>query len=640
MLCSSACSNADDVPKVRPITAPFAVPDRLCSRDIFRLLSRTWPFIKPYRANLIRLFVLLLPGAAAGLFGLVLVRVFFDVIGNGQPLTLYEALLLHLPLSANRQMVLMRACIVGGAAALAGFPYALFVFGYGVWVLQKISNLFRVNLFAQLQELSLSFHSEQKIGDAMFRMFQDSAGLPHVINGLLMQPLRILPMAVLNLAWLAIFNYAMALIALILLPAEFALACAFGAPLRTAFRRAREASALATTRIEETLASIKAVKAFGREKHEAMIFANESWDSLLAERKARTLGLIYRALSNVLRGLAYLAVIYIGAREVVTGQAGGIASSALSLGLFQATLISFNRIAVGAHGIAMTWGSLQDVGVAVARVFQILWQQSERVSVTPQNQRGNSPPPLLKETLSFDHVSFAYADGTPVLNSIDFEARGGQLTAIVGPSGAGKSTMISLLLRFFDPETGRVLLDGRDIREFDLDKWRRMIAVALQNNPLLSGTLRDNVAYGRPGATLREIEAALDRVGLSDLVNSLPAGLNSLLGEKGAKLSVGQAQRIGVARALLRGGPILLLDEPSSGLDIATEQTLLSGVRCWLADRPGERLAIMMTHRRTAAAWADRTCTIRPGGFMERSHGINRMMDTSNASSFAQTSEG
>jgi ABC-type multidrug transport system fused ATPase/permease subunit len=288
----------------------------------------------------------------------------------------------------------------------------------------------------------------------------------------------------------------------------------------------------------------------------------------------------------------------------------------------------------------MTWGSLQDVGVAVARVFQILWQQSERVSATPPNQRGNSPPPLLKEGLSFDRVSFAYANGTPVLNSVDFEARCGQLTAIVGPSGAGKSTMISVLLRFFDPEAGRVLLDGRDIREFDMDRWRLMIAVALQNNPLLSGTLSDNVAYGRPGATLREIEAALDRVGLSDLVDSLPAGLNSLLGEKGAKLSIGQAQRIGVARALLRGGPILLLDEPSSGLDIANEQTLLVGVRSWLAERPGERLAIMVTHRRSAAAWADRTYTIWPGGFMAQSHGINRMMDTSNASSFAQTSEG
>jgi ABC-type multidrug transport system fused ATPase/permease subunit len=633
---------SDEESKGRPISAPFAAPDRLRSRDIFRLLSRAWPFIRPYRADLIRLFVMLLPGAAAGLAGLILVRIFFDVIGNGQPLSPSEAWLLHLPASAARQTILTRACIVGGVAALAGLPYALFVLGYGVWVVQRISNLFRVNLFAQFQELSLSFHSEEKIGDAMFRMFQDSAGIPLVINGLVMRPLRVLPMAVVNLGWLAIFNYEMALIALILLPAEFALAWAFGAPLRVAFLNAREATALATTRIEETLASIKAVKAFGREEHEAMIFADENWASLLAERKARTLWLIYRVLSNFLRGLAYLAVIYIGARQAVTGQAGGIASSALSLGLFQALVIAFDRIAGGAHGMAMTWGSLQDVGVAFARVFQILRLESERMSAPPQNHRGNSQPPLLRQVLTFDHVSFAYPEGTPALSGIDFEAQTGELTAVVGPSGAGKTTMIALLLRFFDPGAGRILLDGRDIREFELYRWRQMIAVALQNNPLLSGTLRDNLAYGRPSATLSEISAAVEEVGLSDFVDSLPSGLSTLLGEKGAKLSIGQAQRIGVARALLRSAPILLLDEPSSALDIATEQRLLRGVRCWLAERPRERLAIIVTHRQTAASWADRVYTICRGGLIEQSHGATRaeIVDTSNASSFAHTSEG
>jgi ATP-binding cassette, subfamily B, bacterial len=633
---------SDQESKGRPITARFEEPDRLRSRDIFRLLSLAWPFIRPYRADLIRLFVMLLPGAAAGLFGLVLVRIFFDVIGNGQPLTPYEVWLLHLPLGATRQMVLMRACILGGAAALVGLPYALFVLGYGVWVLQKISNLFRVNLFSQLQELSLSFHSEEKIGDAMFRMFQDSAGIPHVISGLVMRPLHVVPTAVVNLVWLAIFNYAMALIALILLLAEFAVAWAFGEPLRVAFLRAREATAQATTRIEETLASIKAVKAFGGEEHEAIVYADQNWASLLAERKARTRWLIYRALSNFLRGLAYLAVIDVGARQVVTGHPGGIAGSALSLGLFQATLIAFDRIASGAQGIAMTWGSLQDVGVAFARVFQILRQESERVNAAPQNHHGNAPPPLLRQSLTLDRVSFAYPDGTPVLSSIDFEARTGELTAIVGPSGAGKSTMIALLLRFFDPGAGRILLDGRDIREFDQDRWRQIIAVVLQNNPLLSGTLRDNLAYGRPDATLPEIGAALERVALGDFVASLPAGLNSLIGEKGAKLSIGQAQRIGVARALLRGAPILLLDEPSSALDIANEQHLLRGVRCWLAERPSERLAIMVTHRRTAAFWADRVYAICPGGFGEQSHCANRAeaMDMSNASSFAHTTEG
>jgi ATP-binding cassette subfamily B protein len=596
------------------ITAPFAEPNQLRSRDIFRLLSRTWPFIKPYRRDVVRLFVMLLPGAAAGLFGLVLIRIFFDVIGNGQPLTRYEAWLLRLPLDATRQAVLARTCLAGGAAALAGLPYALFVLGYAVWLLQKISNLFRVNLYAQLQELSLSFHSEQKIGDAIFRMFQDSAGIPQVISGLLMHPLHALPMALANFGWLVVFNYAMSLVALMLIPLEFLLAWVFSAPLRSAFLRAREASALATTRIEETLASIKAVKAFGREDYETELYARENWAALLADRRARLLLLVYRSLSNFMRGLAYLAVVYIGARQVVSGHGGGLTGSAISLGLFQGTVIAFNRIAGSSHELAMIWGSLQDVAVGFARVFQILRQQPDAMSMPGRVNLGRPLVPSLPLTLSFERVSFAYVPGVAVLSRIDFRVNAGELTAIIGPSGMGKSTLIALLLRFFDPTEGRILLSGRDIREFDLDTWRQMTAVALQSNPLLTGTIRENVAYGRPNASPEEIRAALERVGLSAFVDSLPAGVNTFLGEKSTKLSTGQAQRISVARALLRDAPILLLDEPSSALDVANEERLIAGVRTWLAERPKQRLAIMMTHRRTATAWADRLYSIAPPG--------------------------
>jgi ATP-binding cassette, subfamily B, bacterial len=610
----------EEFSKDGPITAPFAEPDKLRSRDIWRLLSRAWPFIRPYQRDLVRLFILLMPGAAGGLFGLVLIRVFFDVIGNGKPLTPYEAWLLRLPLNAARQTVLARTCLMGGAAALIGLPYVFFIFGYAVWILQKISNLFRINLYAQLAELGLSFHSDQKIGDAIFRMFEDSAGIPQVINGLLMQPLRALPVALASFGWLAIFNYAMALIALVLIPVEFVLAWTFSAPLRTAFLGAREASAQAITRIEETLAAVKAVKAFGREAYEAQVYADENWAALLAERKARMLLLSYRVLSNFIHGIAYLAVLYIGARQVVMGHGGGLAGSAISLGLFQGTVAAFNRIAANSHELAMLWGSLQDVGIGFARVFQILQKQPEHAFVASSVAPCSACPPSPTQALSFDRVSFAYADGVAVLNGVDFEAGVGGLTAITGPSGAGKSTLIALLLRFFDPADGRILLDGRDIREFELNSWRRMIAVALQNNPLMSGTLRDNIAYGRPGASSKEIGVALERAGLTEFAESLPAGWNTVLGERGAKLSAGQAQRVGVARALLRDAPILLLDEPSSALDLASEERLMRGVRAWLAEQPDRRLAIMMTHRRSATAWADQVYSIAAGRLALQSH--------------------
>jgi ATP-binding cassette, subfamily B, bacterial len=603
-----------------PITAPFAEPDQLRSRDIFRLLGLAWPFIRPYKRQLVRLLVMLLPGVAGGLFGLMLIRIFLDVIGNGQPLTPYEAWLLRLPVNASRQAVLLRACVFSGAAALAGLPYALFVFAYAVWILQQISNLFRVNLYAQFQELSLRFHSEVKIGDAIFRMFQDSAGIPHVINGFLLRPLQALPVAAANLGWLLIFNYWMALIALLLIPADFVLAWSVSASLRAAFLRAREASAQATTRIEETLSSIKAVKAFGREKRESCVYANENWAALLAERRARMLLLSYRVVANFLRGLAYLAAVYIGARQVVLGYGGGISGSAISLGLFQGTVIAFNRIAGRSHEMTMIWGNLQDVAIGFARVFQILRQQSDHAIAAPNVRHDAVRSPSLLRALSFDRVGFGYSPEVMVLSGIDFEAHTGELTAIVGPSGTGKSTLIALLMRFFDPAEGRILLDGFDIREFNLDAWRQMIAVGLQNSPLLTATLRDNLAYGRPEASDAEISAALRQAGLGEFVDSLPAGLDTVIGARGAKLSSGQAQRIGIARALLRNAPILVLDEPTSALDLANEELLMRTLRRWLAERPGQRLVIMATHRRSAAAWADRVYRITSGGITEQLH--------------------
>jgi ABC-type multidrug transport system fused ATPase/permease subunit len=290
------------------------------------------------------------------------------------------------------------------------------------------------------------------------------------------------------------------------------------------------------------------------------------------------LSVIYRVLSNFLRGLGYLAVVYIGAQQVLSGQGGGgLGGSAISLGLFQGAVLAFSRISASSHRLTVLWASLQDVGVGLARVFEILRKQSEHALAVPPVDRGRELPPAVCRALVFDRVNFGYVPGVAVLGGIDLEARVGELTAVVGPSGGGKSTLIALLLRFFDPAVGRILLDGRDIHEFDLAAWRGMIAVVQQDNPLLTGTLRENIAYGRPGASTEEIRAAAGRAGLREFVDSLPAGLDTVLGESGAKLSSGQAQRIGVARALLRDAPILLLDEPSSALDIVSEERLMRG---------------------------------------------------------------
>src|SRR5208282_1096707 len=235
------------------------------------------------------------------------------------------------PLDANRRTVLIHGCVLGGIAAVGGLFVLGLLFGYGIWILQRISNLFRVNLYTRMQELSVRFHSEEKIGDAIFRMFQDSAAIPNVISGLIVQPLIFIPAAVGSILYLLWYDYPMALIAALLMPANFMLAWIFGDSMRAAFIVERETMARATTRIEETLASIKTVKAFGAEAREADNYARDNWDAFLAARRARLMLARYRAVTNTVRGLAYVSALYVGATEVMAGGTAGLAHVAVSL---------------------------------------------------------------------------------------------------------------------------------------------------------------------------------------------------------------------------------------------------------------------------------------------------------------------
>jgi len=590
--------------------ASLSFPDarRLRSRDIFGLVTRAWPFIRPYRRHLLFLFLVMLLALPFGLTILTLIRIFFDVIGQGNPLRPGEAWLLRVPINASRELILWRTCVVGGVVTMFIVPINATILGYAVWILQRMSNLFRVNLYVRMQDMSMRFHGEEKIGDAIFRMFQDSAAIPQVVDGLIIQPIRWIPVALGTLGFLLLFNRAMALIALVVLPLDFALAALYGNALRRSFIAERETAAAATTRIEETLASIKTVKAFGREDYETERYARDNWTSFVAARRARMMLVRYRVLTNTVRGSAYVGAAYLGARLVLLGGRAGVVAAVASLGLFQASLSAFAWMTAGARNLADRWGSLQDVSVAISRVLEML-----TLPASEGKRSGTAIPKPLSKSLTFRNVSFSYDSRTPVLDGITFEAGVGDLIAIAGPSGAGKSTIVSLLLRFLTPDSGQILYDDTPIEQFDLPAWRSMLSVALQENPLFTATIRDNILYSRPDASEDDLRQAIGRAGLVDFVRSLPAGLETMLGEKGAKLSTGQAQRIGLARALLRDAPVLLLDEPTSALDGKTEHAVLDGIRQWIADAPSRRLAIVVTHRPISAARADRVYRIEHG---------------------------
>ena len=586
----------------------FTDSHRLRSRDVFRLIPRIGPFVRPYRKHIVFLVLMTIPLLPAGLLVIASTRIFYDVVGNGHALTRGEALLIRVPLTASRETVLLHLIVLWVIIAAVAAPIGALGIGYVVWLLQRITNLFRVELYSRMQELSVRFHGEEKIGDAMFRMFQDSAALPQVIDALILEPLMLAPIILAELYWLARFNSSMALIVVILIPAYLVLAVYYSPGLRRAFIGEREATAQATTRIEETLSSIKTVKAFGTEQSEGHLYARDNWAAFLAARAARLMLVRYRVTATTILALGELAALYIGARQVLVGSADGIFRVAVSLGTFQGTISVLKRCGKRIHDLAGHWGALQDTTVAMARVLEMLGSLPEA-----DVQSGAHLPPPRIGTLAFERVSFAYDPSEPVLRDVSFEARAGTITALAGASGSGKSTIVSLALRFFDPTAGRIVAGGGDIREFQLPAWRAAISVALQENPLFTATIRDNIGYSSAGASADQVRTAVRRAGLEEFINSLPDGLDTMLGEKGSKLSTGQAQRIGLARALLRDAQLLLLDEPTASLDSATETLVLGGIREWIDEAPDRRMVIIATHRRTTAEPADQIFAIADG---------------------------
>ncbi len=582
-------------------TRPFPSPEKLRSRDILRLLTRTWPFIRPYKRHLLYLWLVVLPGVAAGLMGLYLLPIFFDVVGNGHPLTSGQARLLHVPLAASRYLVLWRGCIVAGGLIMIALPIGLIGAGYGVWILQRITNLFRVDLYTRMQEMSLRFHAEEKIGDAMFRMFQDSAAIPQVINGLVIEPLRWLPAALAILIWLAASNYVIAAIALALVPAELGLAWAFAGPLRRGFLRERESAAIATTTIEETLASITAVKAFNTEGAESARYARDNWDAFTAARRARMLIAVYRVLNNSIRAVAYVAVLYIGTNQVLASQRGGAVRVLVTLGLFQGLLAAFGSMSAGARHLTDLWGSLQDV------------RRGARARVRDARQGGRAPG---RNRARSGRAGCRRA-GFRALRLQLRRARGGALGSEHGgpDRNADRDRRSERSGQEHHDRPRAAFLRSYFGTHFARRPRHPRTGSGCVSRPVLGGIAGKSAlhrdAWGkchlRPARRLRRRSArgARNRA-LSEFVASLPAGLDTPLGEKGAKLSEGQAQRIGIARAILRDAPILLLDEPTSALDARGEERFLTALRRWVAERPGRRMVLIATHRARTAAMADR----------------------------------
>lgn len=492
---------------------------------------------------------------------------------------------------------LVATAIFTAGSAACDYASGLLMNGAGERVLARI----RAALFSHMQRLSLAYHSRQRVGDLVGRLTLD---LDRVQNMLVAIFDTLLPSS-LMLAGLAaamlLIDPGFGLLALSIAPPLFFVTYRFTMRIKLATRRAREEDAHIAASASETLNSIRLVQSFSREDHEDARFAARNARSLDAGIEAVRVKSAFTPLVDMVALVGTLLVTYVGATRVVNGE--------MTLGLLLVFLNYLKSLYKPMRALSKLAYTVSLGTTSADRVHEVL-SVDERIP----DQAHAIPAPRLTGRIELRDVTFGYDQRrTPVLSHASLRIEAGEKIGIIGPTGAGKSTLVALIPRFYDPEHGAVLLDGIDIRGLQLHTIRRQVSLVLQEPILLYGSILDNIRYGDPNASMEQIVEAAHAAHVTEFVDQLPDGFHTMVGERGATLSGGQRQRISIARAILADAPILVLDEPTTGLDRVSEALVLDG----LARLSANRTTLVISHHDTALLNVDRIVQLVDGEIVE-----------------------
>ena len=417
---------------------------------------------------------------------------------------------------------------------------------------------FRKILFRHIQTLSMSFFVKRRTGEIMSRMTNDVTTVEGIITDLpataLQQSIRLFGGVII----IIYMNWKLTFLILVLAPVLILFAKIFGRKLKRLSTEIQDKLAVSTTILEENLTCIQVVKSFVREKLEDKRFSDAIEDSFNSSKKRIVIASFFGPMIGFIAFATALVLLWFGGREVI---AGTISPGELIAFILYATIIA------GPMGsFARMYTSIQEGIGASSRIFELFDIRPE-----VQSRPGARKMPEISGSVEFRDVRFHYRDDQEVLKGISFTAKPGEMTALVGPSGAGKSTLIQLLHRFYDPIAGEVLVDGIPIQEVQLPSYLRQIAFVPQETLLFGGTIEENIHYAKPGSSHEEIESAARTANAHNFITECPDGYQTIVGEKGIRLSAGQRQRIAIARAILKDPRILILDEATSALDNESE---------------------------------------------------------------------
>ena len=560
-----------------------------------RLLQET----RPYGFHLAGLFGLGLLASPVALLTPVPLKIAVDSVLGGHPLPVFLQPFFPESAAQSPTAILLFAIGLLVAVAALGQLQGLASTLLQAYIGERLVLDFRARLVNQVQRLSVSYHDSRGTADSLYRIQHDVPAIQNLVDGVIPSVSAAITLAMMIIVTV-LLDWQLALVALAICPPLFFLSGVYRPRMRSQWRHAKKLESSALAAVQETLGALRLVKAFRQEARETDRFLRRSREGMAARLGLALLQGRYGLYVGLTMALGTAAVLLIGVRHVRTG--------ALTLGQLLLVMGYLAQLYQPLKTISRKAASLQSYLASAERAFALL---DERPDV-PERLHAR---PLVRAAgaVEFQQVSFAYNSDRRVLHDVSFAVPAGARVAIVGTTGAGKTTLVGLLTRFYDPTAGAILLDGMDLRDYRLADLRDQFAIVLQEPVLFSTSIGENIAYGRPGASDLDIVRAAKAAGAHDFIASLPHGYATPVGERGIQLSGGERQRVALARAFLKDAPLLILDEPTSSVDVKTEAVILEAMDHLMQGRT----AFLITHRLSALATCDARLQLEQGRLVE-----------------------
>jgi ATP-binding cassette subfamily B protein len=572
-----------------------------------KYFPRVLHYLKPYRRSAFIAVFLVLLGAGFSLLTPWPLQILIDHVFDRKPFPPFLGFFLN-PIADQRLLLLV--VVTSATLLITLLQNAVTVLNE--YVMTKVDQSmvldFRSDMMQHAQRLSLAFHDQRRTGKIIFAI--------NNLGGDIARLLIVIPklgesiLTLIGMFWIvAIMDYQIALVALGVVPFLYYSVSNYMTRVQPQLREVQGMEAESLSIVHETINMLRVVVAFGREDHEHRRFRNQGARTVDKRVKLTVRQTMFSLGINTITAAGTAVVLGFGGWHVIQGD--------LTAGRLLVVIAYIAAVYKPLETISTTIGSMQEIFVALDTSFGLLDTPIE-IKDTPHAK----PITKCEGWLRFENVNFAYEERRHTLVDISFEAKPGQVVGVVGPTGAGKTTLVTLLPRFYEPQSGRIVLDGQDIRDITLASLRDQFSIVLQEPLLFSGSIAENIRYGRLEANEKEIMEAAESANAHDFIMRLPQKYETLLGERGAKLSGGERQRIAVARAFLRNSPILILDEPTSSIDTKTEAVILDALERLMLGRT----TFMIAHRLSTVRNADQLLVLQDGRIVE--HGTHEQLLT------------